>query len=178
MYKINSSMIIRLILAVLLIHMTKGITIAQEWADLYINQLPDTSFAVIETDDFGKEHRHCPYRDVNGEIDVEQLIYCLGTLDRETWIDSDSEWLAKKRLKLHYQRWRNALKTRAIPSVEINSASLEELVQLPHIGPVLAVNIVEYRETHSAFETFEDLEHVKGVGQGTLKAIRFYIAIE
>ncbi len=109
---------------------------------------------------------------------MEQLIYCLGTLDREPWIDPDNEWIAKKRLEQHYQRWKSGSRTQAIPLVAINTASLVELVQLPHVGPVLAVNIVEYREVHFAFQTFEELGQVKGVGQGTLNAIRFYITFE
>jgi competence protein ComEA len=155
-----------------------SMAIAQGWTRLYIRQLPDTSFALIENNAFGKKFRHCPYRNINGEISVEQLIYCMGTLDRETWTDPDNKWIAKKIMEKEYQRWRNTLDAQEIPSVAVNSAPLSELVRLPHIGPALAVNIAEYRESHDMFATFNDIGKVKGIGQGTLNAIRFYITID
>ena len=178
MYKIKKYGVRLLVIYLLLIPMTQATMAAQKWTRLYIDQLPDTSFAVIETGDFGKKHRHCPYRDVNGEIDIEQLIYCLGTLERETWIKHESKWIAKKRLAQHYERWKKAQRNQPIPLVAINRASLTELVQLPHVGPVLAVSIVEHRESHVRFHTINDVGEVRGIGEGTLNAIRYYISLE
>jgi competence protein ComEA len=62
--------------------------------------------------------------------------------------------------------------------IEINSATIEELVQLPQIGPVLANNIIAYRNTHGAFYDIEDLIKVKGIGKKKLNAIKPYIFIQ
>jgi competence ComEA-like helix-hairpin-helix protein len=156
-----------------------GIAVAQGWTRHYIKQLPDESFAVVEIDNFGRRHRHCPYRDANGTIDNEQLIYVLGTMERETWVDAENKILARKRLEQHYQREMNSRTNSGVVfPININTASLSELVHLPHIGPVLAVNIAEYREEQAAFGSIEAVRRVDGVGQGTLDAIRYYVRFE
>jgi competence ComEA-like helix-hairpin-helix protein len=48
--------------------------------------------------------------------------------------------------------------------IDINTATLDELVALPGIGPVLAQAVVEYRAKHGPFETPDDITHVKGIG--------------
>ena len=60
--------------------------------------------------------------------------------------------------------------------VPINTASTELLDTLPGIGPVLAQRIVDYRETHGPFTSFEAIKEVKGIG--VLEKIRPYITIE
>jgi competence protein ComEA len=62
-------------------------------------------------------------------------------------------------------------------TVNINRTSLTDLVSLPHIGPVLAVKIVEYRNMHGLFEKIEDIRKVQGIGLGTFNAIKYYIAV-
>ncbi|MBE9529831.1 MAG: helix-hairpin-helix domain-containing protein [Proteobacteria bacterium] len=61
--------------------------------------------------------------------------------------------------------------------VNINRAKLIELVALPRIGPVLAVKIVEYKETYGLFEKVEDIRKVQGIGSGTFNAVRHYITV-
>lgn len=48
--------------------------------------------------------------------------------------------------------------------VNINSASKEELMNLPGIGPTLAQRIVDYRETHGFFGSAAELKQVSGIG--------------
>lgn len=48
--------------------------------------------------------------------------------------------------------------------VNINSASVDQLQQLPGIGPAIAQSIVNYREKNGPFATVEDLKKVKGIG--------------
>lgn len=48
--------------------------------------------------------------------------------------------------------------------VNINTATLEEFVALPGIGPALAKRIIAYREAHGPFQSIEDLTKVQGIG--------------
>lgn len=48
--------------------------------------------------------------------------------------------------------------------ISINSASVDQLQQLPGIGPVMAERIVEYRDQQGGFSAIEDLQAVPGVG--------------
>jgi competence ComEA-like helix-hairpin-helix protein len=151
--------------------------ICQGWTDLRIRLLPDSSFAVIEAK-AGEKIRHCPHHDSNGKIDEEQLIYVLGTIDRETWLDSKNEEVAKKHLENHYDKFiAKVMKKGLQDPVNINRAKLIELVALPQIGPVLAVKIVEYRTTRGLFETIEQIKNVEGIGSGTFNAVRHYITV-
>jgi competence protein ComEA len=56
--------------------------------------------------------------------------------------------------------------------VNINTASLEELKQLKHIGDVLARRIIDYRTQHGPFQTVEMLDKVQGIGPKAINANR------
>ena len=147
----------------------------QGWNDMTIRLLPDSSFAVVEVKD-GRKIRHCPHHDINGKLDEEQLIYVLGTFDKEQWIDRKNAEIARKHLYRHYDRLITKLEEKGLSApVDINRASLTELIALPQVGPVLAVKIVEYRETVSSFETIEQIKKVEGIGAATFNAIKYYI---
>lgn len=62
--------------------------------------------------------------------------------------------------------------------IEINSATVTELMQLPQIGPVIASRIVEYRNTYGAFKDIDELIEVKGIGTKKLNLIRPYLYIK
>ena len=57
-------------------------------------------------------------------------------------------------------------------AVNINSASLGELVSLPGIGEEYARRIIELRERLGRFESVEDLLEVEGIGTKRLEKIR------
>ena len=157
--------------------LSESSAICQGWTDLRIRLLPDSSFAVIEAK-AGEKIRHCPHHDSNGKIDEEQLIYVLGTIDRETWIYPKNEEVAKKHLENHYDKFiAKVMKKGLQDSVNINKAKLTELIALTRIGPVLAVKIVEYRNMHGLLEKVEDIRKLQGIGTGTFNAIKHNIAV-
>ncbi len=65
----------------------------------------------------------------------------------------------------------------AQPLVNINTATVEELQQLPRVGPALAQRIVAYREMYGPFKNIEDIMQVSGVGEAIFAAIRDYITV-
>src|SRR5690606_27659891 len=52
--------------------------------------------------------------------------------------------------------------------VNLNSADLVALDELPGVGPVTAEAIVSWREENGPFRSVEDLLDVKGIGEATL----------
>ena len=60
--------------------------------------------------------------------------------------------------------------------VNINSASIDELVEIPGIGEATAKKIIEYRQSKK-FESIEDILNVKGIGDKLFDKIKEYITI-
>ncbi|WP_324718181.1 helix-hairpin-helix domain-containing protein [Carboxydochorda subterranea] len=56
-------------------------------------------------------------------------------------------------------------------TVDINTASPEELDELPGIGPALAERIVRFRTEHGPFRSVDDLVEVPGIGPKTLERL-------
>lgn len=148
------------------------------WPEVKTRLLPDEAFAFIESDG-GSRIRHCPHHDLNGYLDTEQMIFVLGAIDNEIWLDPTNKTTAEAHLQKHYDRFKTkAMKKGLNGPLNINEATLADLVLLPQVGPVLAVKIAEYRNTRSLFATIEDIKNVEGIGQGTFNALRYYIFTE
>lgn len=61
--------------------------------------------------------------------------------------------------------------------ININTASAEDLQQLPGIGPSLAGAITDWREANGPFSAIEDIMLVKGIAEGKFEAIRDNITV-
>jgi competence protein ComEA len=61
--------------------------------------------------------------------------------------------------------------------VNINTASLKQLEDLPGIGPVIGEKIINYRSTYGLFEKKEDIMNVTGIGIKKFEEIRDLIDV-
>lgn len=61
--------------------------------------------------------------------------------------------------------------------ININTATMEELMTIPGIGPKTSENIVQYRSQIGQFRSVEDLLNVKGIGPKTLEKIRPFVGL-
>lgn len=59
--------------------------------------------------------------------------------------------------------------------ININTATLEELMTLPGIGSILAQRIIDYRLANDGFYSVDELTQVEGIGEAKLETIKDYI---
>ena len=69
-------------------------------------------------------------------------------------------------------------RTEALVQVNINTASAQELEQLPGVGKVIAERIVAYREQYGRFRRPEELLMINGVSDKKFRAIQAIIVVE
>ncbi len=62
--------------------------------------------------------------------------------------------------------------------ININTASKEELISLPGIGPTLAERIISLRSATGAFRSIDDLGKVKGISKKKLEKLRPLVTIQ
>jgi competence protein ComEA len=57
-------------------------------------------------------------------------------------------------------------------TVSLSSATVEELDELPGVGPITAQKIVDYRTEHGPFASVDDLDAVPGIGPTRIEQLR------
>ena len=65
----------------------------------------------------------------------------------------------------------------AAEKINLNTATLDELMTLERIGPKHAQAIIDYRQTYGSFEKIEDIMKVKGIGPKTFEANKDKLAV-
>ncbi|MGG3574689.1 helix-hairpin-helix domain-containing protein [Bacillus gobiensis] len=63
-------------------------------------------------------------------------------------------------------------------TVNINTATSEELQTLPGIGPSRAETIIAYREENGGFKTIEDMMNVSGIGEKSFEKLKPSITVK
>ena len=61
--------------------------------------------------------------------------------------------------------------------VNLNTATVEELVAVPYIGPYTAKNILDYRQQHGPFTSMTQIKNVKGIKKSNYEKFYKYLKI-
>lgn len=75
-----------------------------------------------------------------------------------------------------YAQWETSLRESRL--INLNLATMEDLVRLPNIGPALAQRIVAYRKQHGGFEHSEQVQDVPGIGPKIYASFQDYVTVE
>jgi competence protein ComEA len=59
-----------------------------------------------------------------------------------------------------------------VGTISLSSASVDELDELPGVGPITAQKIVDYRAEHGPFASVDDLDAVPGIGPTRIEQLR------
>ncbi|MEO5859608.1 MAG: helix-hairpin-helix domain-containing protein [Pyrinomonadaceae bacterium] len=63
-------------------------------------------------------------------------------------------------------------------AININTATLDELQRIPHVGEKVAERIIEHRETHGPFRRVEHLMLIQGISDKRFRKIRPLVRVE
>jgi competence protein ComEA len=61
--------------------------------------------------------------------------------------------------------------------VRLNTATLDQLEQLPGVGPALAQRVLDWRTEHGRFSSIDELQQVKGFGPHKFAAVHDLVAL-
>jgi competence protein ComEA len=68
-------------------------------------------------------------------------------------------------------------KAASVPTVNINTATVEQLDKLPGIGPKVAARIIEHRQKNGPFKKVEELMNVKGIGEKSFLKLKSQVTV-
>ena len=65
-----------------------------------------------------------------------------------------------------------------VAPVDVNTASIDKLIEVPGIGPATAKRIVEFRQKNGPFKRVDDLLKIRGIGEKSLEKLRPYLKVD
>ena len=72
---------------------------------------------------------------------------------------------------------RTPVKSVNSPRLDVNTATLEELITIKGIGPSKAAAILKYRKEIGGFKSIDELIGVRGIGEKALMKLRVLLAV-
>lgn len=112
-------------------------------------------------------------------VDISKLNGDL--IDEESLKSNDKTFDYKQEVLDFNNRNLNNLQRKVIPaenSINLNSADINDLMNLPGIGEKTAKNILDYRNSIKKFTNVKQLLDVKGIGNAKFEKIKKYIFID
>ena len=170
---------LRLIGSVFLLLVFISSASAAQWSRRYINSLDDSAFAAIEVTPDGKKIRHLPHHDHTGKLDVTHLLSALGRIHQVRWLDPKNKEAAQAHLRDHVKEYKRAqlAASKVRFPVDLNSASIDELMTIPFIGRKRAEAVVAYREKQGRIKAVDELKQVQGIGPVIFEAIADLVTV-
>lgn len=136
---------------------------------IYKSFIKDEDTAEYKTFDYSREDSlFLYYSNLNPETDP-----------RDSLLVSDLE-LKRNILELSEEQYSSQKKSIVLEekSINLNSATIEQLVQLPGIGEKTAEKIILLRQERGKFRSLEEIMDVKGIGEVKFNKIKNFLYIE
>jgi comEA protein len=97
----------------------------------------------------------------------------------EASLPEDKDSIRKQVLELKGKPYKTNTKKEPVEkSINLNTASQEELMKISGIGEKTAGNIISYREKNGKFKTLDELMNVKGIGDAKFAKFKKYLFIK
>jgi len=87
------------------------------------------------------------------------------------------EIVFEEKVRSGTRRRRTSTKEYKGPKLDLNKATVEQLDELPGVGPSLAQKIVEVRKMLGGYKSVDDLEEVPRMGKITLERLKQYVYV-
>ena len=66
---------------------------------------------------------------------------------------------------------------RIYPRVNLNTATYEELIRVPYIGPATAQHIIDFRRENGPFADVAHIKRIYGIGESRYKILKKYLTV-